>query len=342
MIYPQGFQFLRRASDSRIMQALLGLLLSLICIRAWSFSYQVDPSSFYSPSLIERHELSQYFIKAGFTSLSERSLTQSRLPFEGAYVAENWNQALLLKAGVKAPPHLDGQILQDKSLDLLVFHFSFQRTPYLLVALSISKNEFEKIVSPWRKSRSAPREVLFKTLWFPEAHASPMECSPQNHSLQALQPPSDFIANTEILNNIGRCGLEALQGLQSSAQETLNLLKNLTADPKALWNEMKDSYLELKNFALNFQSDLQNLFQALGSLSPEEKTQIACAMTGRLLVKAAQNIVTPGGFLKLLPSMTGKIKEITELLKPLKELEGRGISSGNKSYLIEEALTCVK
>lgn len=319
------------------MRCFLVFFLFIFSFKAWSFDYQIASESLLNPSLTQRYELSRHFNKAGFTSLADRSLNRAGFPFDGAYISGAWQKSLLLKAGLKVSSSIEGQIIEEKSLGLLAFHFEFQGTPYLLLAINVSRAELAEIVQPWLKTQQSGLWQVF----IPSAQAAEV-CRPKSGALDGIQKTAGYIESSAVIQSIGRCGLEALQGASQTVSGTLDFFKKLATNPTALWGEMKSSFNELKAFALNLNSELQQVFQALGNLSPEQKAQIACTMTGGLLVGVAQGLLMPGSLAKLLPSLTLKVKKAAELLKQVARLEDMGFKMPGKSYLTREALSCVK
>lgn len=306
-------------------------------MKAGAFTYQIEDESLVHPSIFQRYQISEYLFKAGFTSLTDQSLLKSRQPFDGVYVSEKWNQSILLKAGLKAPPDIEGRIIEEKSLGVLIFHFQFEGVPYLLMAINISNDEFKNVISPFNKKRYSQ---IFSYV-FPSAHAD-SSCQGNSSNFSEFRSTADYIQNNIVLQNIGRCGSNALQSLKYSAKDTLEFFKGLSGDPRALWNSMKESFNDLKHFALNINSEIQQMFEVIGTLTPEQKAQIACNMTGTLIGKAGLSLLLPGALIKLLPSLILDIKKTAEILKKISHLESNGFKIPDKSFLVERALSCVK
>lgn len=77
--------------------------------------------------------------------MSDRSLIPTGLPFDGLFVADKWNKALLIKAGLQVPDSLEGKILEDPASGVSALHFQLEGTPYLVVAINLGRDEFRKI-----------------------------------------------------------------------------------------------------------------------------------------------------------------------------------------------------
>lgn len=319
------------------MQLVLFLFFIAYSVTAGAFTYQIKDESLVHPSIFQRYQISKYFSKAGFISLTDQSLLKAGQPFDGVYVSDKWDKSILIKAGLKAPPNIEGRIIEEKSLGLQVFHFQFEGVPYLLVAINLSNDEFKSVVAPFQKKTFSQ---IFSYI-FPSAHAG-SACLESTSDFSEIRSTADYIQNNIVLQNIGRCGANALQSLKGSTQDTLDYFKGLSGDPQALWNSMKESFNELKNFTLNLNSELQQMFEVLGTLTPENKAQIACNMAGKLIMKAGGSLLLPGGLLKLLPSLLLDIKKTAEILKKIPHLEGKGFKIPEKSFLVERALGCVK
>ncbi len=310
-------------------------LLIFFSLKVEAFEYKIEESSLLRPSTLQGYELTKMFNEKGFYSLSDTSLVSAGLPFDKVFVSENWEKVLLLKAGLKAPGDIEGKLLEDPALGVSVIHFQFEGTPYLLLSMNNSTKELRDIIRPWLKSETSAKWAMF----FPNAQAQE-PCVQKPGFASQLEATSSYIENNEILKSIGRCATDALHGAKESVGDTLSFFKKLATNPSQLWSEMKESFVQLKNFAMNIQSELASAIGTLRSLSTEEKTQIACTMAGQTMVSAVQGMIGGAGLAKLLPMLILKVKQTAAMLKEIANLEKLGIKFSNKSGLMKEVMSC--
>ncbi|MNT05504.1 hypothetical protein D3C72_1401250 [compost metagenome] len=278
--------------------------------------------------------MTEFFSKKGFRSLSDASLVSTGLPFDKVFVSANWEKVLLLKAGLKAPANIEGRLIEDSSVGVSVVHFQFEGTPYVLVSLNNSRDELQDIVKPWLKSKSSVAWSLF----FPQAQA--LACPDYKSVTKGLETTAAYIEKNEMFQSIGRCALDAMQEAKSSATDTLNFFKKLVSDPKELWSEMKESFVQLREFALNIQTELQQTFETMTHLPSEMKTRLACSLAGTVMVGAVQAALNPASLVRVLPSLLLKVKGSAATLKEIANLEKLGIKLPNKSGMMQEAMSC--
>jgi hypothetical protein len=322
------------------MRHLVWVLFSILffSLKVGAFEYQIEESSLLHPSALQGHKLTQIFAKKGFRSLSDASLVSTGLPFDKAFVSDNWNKVLLLKAGLKAPANIEGRLIEDANVGVSVIHFQFEGTPYVLVSLNNSRDELRDIVKPWLKSNSSVAGSVAWSMFFPQAHA--LACPSYGDVTRGLKSTSEYIENNEMFQSIGQCALDAMQGAKSSAENTLGFFKKLVSDPTALWSEMKESFVQLKDFAQNIQAELQQTLETASRLKSEEKLQLACTFAGTVMVGAVQAILSGAAIGRVLPSLLLKVKGTTTMLKKISGLENLGLKFPNKSGMMQEVMSC--
>lgn len=324
-------------SEKKSMNWILCAFLVLASPWAWAFNYSVEEESLRHPSALSLHELSQIFAGKGYQSLSDINLTSAGFLFDRAFVSARWEKSLLLKAGLQAPPDLEGKVIEEPSLGLQAFHFRYEGVSYLLVALNLSNAEFRELVKPWLRSTTASRWSWL----LPSAQAAGAECAAfTSNSTQGVASTANYIESNEILKGIGRCGADALHGVLNSATASFDFFKKLATNPKALWSEMKESFSQLKHFALNIQSELKQVFENLKGLPTEQKVQLACTFTGELIGSAAQAFVSGAALAKALPFLLLKLKTSAALLSKVVNLEKMGLKIPDKSLLAKEVMSC--
>ena len=303
-------------------------------LKVGAFEYKIEEASLLRPSHLQGYKLTQIFAQKGFRSLSDASLVSTGLPFDKAFVSHNWEKVLLLKAGLKAPTHIEGRLIEEKSLGVSVIHFQFEGTPYVLLSINNSRDELQEIVKPWLKSKSSVAWSFF----FPQARAT--VCPRHQDVTRALLSTSAHIEKNEMFQSIGRCALDAMQGAKNSAEDTLSFFKKLVSDPTALWSEMKESFVQLKEFALNIQTELQQAFETISNLPTEMKTKMACSLAGSVMVGAVQAALSGAAIGRVLPSLLLKVKSSASMLKEIANLERLGIKLPNKSGMMQEVMSC--
>lgn len=321
--------------SSTMTQLMWITLLILFSLKAWSFEYQVEESSLLRPSILQISQLSQKFESKGYRTLSSRSLISSGLSFDTAYTSEDWNKVFLIKAGLQVPSSMDGKLLNDDKLGVIAVHIRVDNTPYLILSMNNSQEEIRSVLGSWIKPGNASAKW---SLFVPSAQAAACETGPS--AMSSLKSAAAHIEGNEIFQKIGKCATDALSGVQSSVTGTLDFFKKLATDPKALWAEMKESFVQLKNFAMNIQSELQTAFANLKGLSTEQKTQMACTLAGTVMGGAVQSMLVGGALAKILPGLLLKVKESAALLKKISSLEQMGIRFPDKSLLAREVLSC--
>jgi hypothetical protein len=266
--------------------------------------------------------------------LSDASLVPTGLPFDKVFVSSNWEKVLLLKAGLKAPANIEGRLIEEKSLGVSVIHFQFQGTPYVLLSLNNSREEFKDIVKPWLKSDASFAWSMF----FPPAQAT--VCPRFQDVSRLLKESAAHVENNEVLQGVGRCALDALHAAKSSAQDTLDFFKKLVSDPAQLWSEMKESFVQLKEFAFNIQSELQQTFETITNLPIDLKKALSCTLAGAIMAGAVQAALNGASIGRLLPALLLKVKGSASMLKKIADLEKLGIKLPNRSGMMQEVMSC--
>lgn len=308
------------------------------CFTAQAFEYQIVSESFNHPSILQSYELGQNFKAAGFENLTNMNLASAGSPFNSVYITAQWDKALLLKAGLKAPSNMEGSIVAVDSENIQVFHFQYKKTPYVIVAYNLSKSEFKKIVSPWLKSSASSLWKILETT----ANAAECEIRPNKEILNSFSSTAQFINYKSTLQSIGRCGADAWGSVQGSMNDGIDFFKKLASNPQQLWSEMKESFLELKNFTLNINTELQELFTSLSSMTSEQKTQLACSIAGNLIAGAGLAFVSVAGMTRILPHLLARLKNIKKTLLKFAALEQLGIRIPNRQLIFDEVISCVK
>lgn len=321
-------------------QFLVGFFVLVFSLHVQAFQYRVDSELLLKSSPLQAYEFSKWFEAKGYRSLSSRSVLSNQLPFDFAYAGPKLEKALLVKSGLHVPAETLNKIIVDSKSQTIAVHLELDGVPYLILAVNIQKDEVRELLKPWLNPKQQTSSWKWQLLFGAQANAGGVwDCGmrPMN---SGLANTASFIESNELLQSVGRCGAQALQGVSSSVRNSLDFFKKLASNPSALWTEMKDSFTELKNFALNIQSEIGPAMDAITGLTSEQKAQMICTMTGQLVGSAAQAFVSGAALAKALPLMILKLKQTAGALAKIADLEKRGIFLANKSKLADEVISC--
>jgi hypothetical protein len=315
------------------MKILLLLVSTLISFHAWSFEYKIDQASLLDPSPLQIYKIGKIFSANGYHSMSDMNLTQAGFAFDRVFVSHRWQSGLVLKAGLKVPTNLLGKVMEDRSLGIQVLHFEIENTPYMVMGIDMTHGEFREAVSPWITSS----DTSMKWGWvMPRAYAVTCNTMPAN----AFKRTASDLESNSILRAIGKCGADALGGAVGSVGSTFNFFKRLATEPGKLWEETKQSFVDLKNFVMNIGDELSSAYAAFTGLTAQEKLDIACVVAGQAAGTIAQAALGGAALAKLFPSLMLKVKAGLSLIKKVGELSLKGIKLPNKSFLMREAMSC--
>lgn len=318
------------------MRTLLLILFILVGPRSWAFQYQIEAKGLLHPSLLKAQQLTRTFEREGLWSVRSASFVQVGMPFDFVYVNQNWDKAILVKEGLVAPAEKMGVIIRDEKLGASVFHFQIEGSSYVLMALGFSSAELKQVLAPLKPRSSASKWSLLMN----PAYAADEPCDPKTTAQQTLAESSAGLEDGAILRMIGKCGMDALQGVKQSGERTLDFFNKLVTDPSALWSDMKNSFSELKEFALNMKSEVTKMIDTFGNMPTEQKLQIACTMTGEVLGGAIQAALLAGTLTKIIPMAIAKLRQAGSLLAKLADLKKRGIKTPDLNLATKEILSC--
>lgn len=315
------------------------ILIQLISLSSWAFTYEID-ENLQKPSTLRYKVLEKSFQRSGLHSLRDSSFAKSAFKFDFALVSHDWKKSILIKEGLKAPASERYKLFKMKDLDSLVLNFDFQGSHYVIITTGVSSAELKTLLQDIAPIKDNAQLWKFRML-FPYADAA--QCDPLLNSVEQLAPTMKHIENAELLKTIGKCSADALQGANQGAADTLHFFKSLAKNPAQLWKEMKQSFEELKEFALNMQTELKTTLASLQSLSVEQRLEIACTLTGELLLDTAASFAVGGSQLaKLLPEILLKLKKSIQHLFLLGELQRKGFKVPDINDSTRKILGCVR
>lgn len=319
------------------MRPFICLFLSLwaLCSSVYAWEYQIDEESLLNPSVFDSYQLAQHFEGHGLYSLSDSNFVKAGLPFDKALVSFGMKEAVLIKAGLLYPKEKEGLVIQDPQLNIQIIHITFKGTPYLIMGIDFESSEFRRIVAPWVKAS----RTTFIDLIFPSAYAE--TCEIPGLGNKNLESTSKALGDDSILKKIGECGLNAVYGVGDHVKGTLDFFKKLVSSPKELWKETKDSFVELKRFVTNINSELQIIFKNLGSIPLADKLDIACSMSGHVFAMVAQSVIAgPASLARSLPLVIKKLKSVTSEVAKIAALRKKGIKLPDNKKMMNEVLSC--
>lgn len=319
------------------MRGILLILFILVGPRSWAFQYKIETDNLLKPSLIKAQGLSNHFASEGLWSVRGASFVQAGMPFDFVYVSHNWDKAILIKEGLRAPADKTGIIIRDEKLGGSVFHFQREGSSYVLLALGFSSAELQTLLAPLK-----PKSSFSKWSLFVNSAQAAEECDNQPKALGNLAESSASLEDAAILRKIGQCSVDAWQGIKKSGEDTLSFFKKLATDPSALWGEMKESFVQLKEFALNIKSEVQSVIASFGAMPTEQKLQVACTMAGQTLMGVAEGLLAGGALAKILPMLVLKLRQSASLLAKLAELKKRGYNVPDLNTATREVLSCAR
>ncbi len=322
------------------MQLLFILLFQFLSLFCWAYTYEVE-AGVINPSPLRYKALKQSFQRAGLASLSDQAFVSSSLKFDFAFASSEWKKFVLIKEGLKAPASDRYKIFHAKDLSSLVVNFEFQGSHYVLIATGLTAAELKNLfqdIAPLKENAQLWKLRAF----FPTAQAA--QCaSPALTSTQKLAPTLRHIENVELLRTIGKCSGDALRGAYQGAENTLSFFKVLAQNPAKLWQEMKQSFDELKAFTMNMQTEIKKILANMQTLSVEQRLELACTITGELLLGTATSLAVGGSQLaKLLPQLLLKLKNSTQHLTLLAELQKKGFTIPDINVSTRKILSCVQ
>lgn len=311
------------------------------------FQYQVEESQ--KPSVLEYYQMSPHFEREGFHSLYDGTLAASFL-FDKAFVSPDMEKAFLLKSGLKVDMSLYGKIIKDEASQTYAVHFELNGINYLMLGIGLSADEMlkvtHKLIPGFKQSASyvPARKFLKWGTAFYGQEASAEFCDYRvNKSTRGLQETKNHIEDNEILKGIGRCAMTSFNEIKDSLKDGADFFKNLATDPRMLWGEMKQSFLQFKELVLNIRSEVRQMLTSLQNLTPDQKVQLACSMAGVAMGVVARSVM--GGassLLTSLPQVTAKLKSISALIAKTKGLGKFGLGAKDQNLIADKVLSCAR
>lgn len=318
----------------------ISLICLLICLlanisNAKSF-YTINTKQLKNPSILNALNLEQELTKYGFELLTHRNLTNSGFKFDFVYTTPNWSQAIILKEGLMAN---DTKFLADyhsNDMNWSVGHIQINQSDYIVMGFGIKSSELESMIRPFSK-----RTKYSIIDWFlPKAQAANgPACKYLISNNDQLKNSADFVILKNILSSVGKCATDAFVGAQKNIDETADFFSKLANNPEFLWNEMKDSFLNLRNFVLNIGTEMMSMYSDLKNISANEIATIACTMTGQMILST----ISSGGLALAgagIPFLIQKMKNAIDLIKKVSLLKNKGLNIPSLGFVSQEAMSC--
>src|SRR5690606_7488434 len=192
----------------------------------------------------------------------------------------------------------------------------------------------KKIIKPWLKIR----KTSLLNLLIPSAYAESCELPGMENELKSV---SNSLSNQALLKKIGECGLEVLKGAKDNVSNTFDFFKKLATNPMELWQETKESFIQLKDFVLNINNELKEIFSNLGEMNLEDQLDIACHMSGHIFVSVAQSFfLGPAALARSLPLVVTRLKKMTAEVALAASLRKKGVKLPDNDKLVKEVIRC--
>ena len=255
-----------------------------------------------------------------------RTRASRATPYDFILATKDLSKALLFKEG------LAGQV---SGPQMNYFVLEVLGRSFFVVNVGFSESEVTRFIASL-KQQSA--HWLFSVL-LPQSQAMDF-CEAQDKNLLAVGDVQNQIQNNELVSRISKCALDAFAGVKNQAQDTMDFFKKLVTDPAALASEMKDSFIQLKNFVTNIRTEMQGLLNSLQGLTLEEKLQLACQLTGETLTVALVGAVSAASLARTLPMIIARIRGLSGSLKTLAELRTRGLNIPDSAT--KEIISCAR
>ncbi len=223
----------------------------------------------------------------------------------------------------------ESRIIHDGSK--IIFEFPVSQEAYTSVLFyNLDKDR----LLPYLTKNYRPVVQFFrslKNLFISSAHAGVDNCggaSPRNAMGKSLNPLLKQYA-TDYIELSTSCFMGAMEGVWDSTggmvMSALKGIKNLAQDPKKFWNDKVEDLKRLKNFFLDFETNVQNMVAGFKKLPNATKAQILCSFIGSLGTDALITILTAGaGSAKLALTMKNFLSKIVKIENLLTKLSKVG------------------
>jgi hypothetical protein len=280
---------------------------------------------------LELYELSKNFEDKNFIRLS--SFPSGNIPLihaDEVMYSNNHKGTIFIKMDLIAPTNLRYKVIAGTNFYLYhtdtssIAFFDFSRDEVLVLTDDIKPN---------------PATSFFTSMFMGTAMAADLvgNCRDQTKDIfNDLEVITGKLNYNLLLKKIGECGVNALKGMDGQIENTVNFFKMLKDDPNKLWQDMKESYENLKYMMANLTSELKNIFESMRFLSMDEMLEIGCTMAGETvpsLVLMTTGVGLATGTAKIMLTVLPKLQRFSRIVTKLKRFKA-------PTKGMHEALSC--
>jgi hypothetical protein len=158
-------------------------------------------------------------------------------------------------------------------------------------------------------------------------------------NISSIQNISSQFSAEGAIQKLGSCLADVLRGSAGVFKGMFDGVKSLfTTSPKELWNGLKKSVAEMKNFVLHLKDEMIKLKNSFSQLNADLILSIGCTLAGEMITSAGLSALTGAGVAMLSVkvvktiSRMGKMKHLFDRLNKLSFL--------GKGKLAEKVLAC--
>lgn len=200
-----------------------------------------------------------------------------------------------------------------------------------MVNVGFSKHEFKDLQKIMNQEKSSAG--LF-SLFIAQAHAAEI-CAKKPLPFHGITAVQAHLLDSELISRVSKC---ILDGAVAQGDETIEFFKKLVKDPAALASEMRESFLQLKDFVLSLKSEVLNILDGLDEIPLKDKMEFTCQLVGKALMAGGMAVITVGTAAKALPSIILQLQAAGKTLKALSDLKKLGFKVPPSA--MQEVLRC--
>lgn len=235
----------------------------------------VDPEAFLNPSIWKSQLLFQSL--KGDWRIHQNPQVRKELPFDFVIVNSDWSKALLFKEGFQISAQDFAETLE------------FENQKYLVVALGLKSFEWQELKQILRQDQSS--SAFFHFVIPKSAANSTCQATTSKDSLKEM---TLTLNEKNYLQQVGDCSLQVFAGAQQQGLATLEFFQSLANNPLALVSHMKEPFNAFKNLVMDMKNQTTQMLDSLQGLTANEKQDLACLITGELLMGMGTGVLLPG------------------------------------------------
>lgn len=266
---------------------------------------------------LELYQLTRHFEDQDLSPLS--SFSSGDIPYlhvDEVLTTSDDHGLVFIKMGLLAPTDLQNKIIELKNSNesFYVFHINNASVAFFNLSEQKVKNLIKGL---------ADKNIVFSNFgefFISKAQASDQVVCPVqliNNPYKNIEIVASKVENSFLYKRIGECAVTALKEARKNVEETAGFFKSLYNNPAEFWTTIKNGYLGLQSFAINFTTELQSLFQTISGLNMDEKIDIACTLAGQAGVGLAMSLTGAGiamGGAKIIATLIPKMVRMKDLI----------------------------